>query len=141
MALLRYAAICALDLVTKLLNIDNSILFLELKLKVIYSYHGGGAWNAWSSVFILRFSNSAANSTSGVSGLLDGIKSTNEHMQKKGGAAFNGVAPYRLKMGDICDLVKIIRPGLPTAKQVQENDNWGENWVARLEVELELASK
>lgn len=58
--------------------------------------------------------------------LLDSLKDANAHMKKKGGL---GVAAVLLQAHDIVDMVKIVLPSPAVTKQVQEADNWGEEWV------------
>lgn len=143
---LRHAIICALDLGHNSAALDDNLLFIEIKLKANHSnlppkrqYEPVGGFTLTMAetremlgitpVFLFYMPLPLIQMFKGNLGggpLLDSLKDANAHMKKKGGL---GVAAVLLQAHDIVDMVKIVLPSPAVAKQVQEADNWGKEWV------------
>ncbi|PPR07422.1 hypothetical protein CVT26_013738 [Gymnopilus dilepis] len=133
---LRHAAICALDLGHNPAALDDNILFVEVKLKANHKELPPKRKYEPVAGFILTMSETREMLENlGGNAILDTFKTANEHMRTKGGL---GVAVLMLKAHDIVDLVKIILPSPSATKHVQENDNWGGNWLEKLRIAVEM---
>ncbi|KIM40144.1 hypothetical protein M413DRAFT_446302 [Hebeloma cylindrosporum] len=132
---LRHAIICALDLGRNPAALDDNLLFIEIRLKANHSdlppkrqYEPVGGFTLTMAETREMLGNLGGGP------LLDSLKDANAHMKKKGGL---GVAAVLLQTNDNVDMVKIVLPSPAVAKQVQEADNWGEEWLQHLRKAME----
>ncbi|RDB16942.1 hypothetical protein Hypma_002611 [Hypsizygus marmoreus] len=132
---LRSAAICALDLGHNPSNLDDGVLYIEVKLKV--DHEKLPPHKKYEPVGGCTFTMEETRQMLGRRGAADVLKSAQEasnFMKQKGGL---GVAIILMQAHDAVDIVKVTLPSPAAAKLSQETDNWGEDWVERFRMAVD----
>ncbi|KAF9566779.1 hypothetical protein CPC08DRAFT_740556 [Agrocybe pediades] len=136
LASLRHAAICALDLGHRPDAVDKNIIFVKVELKP--DHQSLPPKKKYMPVMGFTLTLEEARQMLGYAGgksILDSFQDANVHMKKKGGL---GVTAVMLQAGDVVDFVKILLPSPAATKHQQDSNNWGEDWLQRLRVAVEL---
>ncbi|KAF4621207.1 hypothetical protein D9613_000677 [Agrocybe pediades] len=136
LASLRHAAICALDLGHRPDAVDKNIIFVKVELKP--DHQNLPPKKKYMPVMGFTLTLEEARQMLGYAGgksILDSFQDANVHMKKKGGL---GVTAVMLQAGDVVDFVKILLPSPAATKHQQDSNNWGEDWLQRLRVAVEL---
>jgi hypothetical protein len=134
-ALLRQAVVCALDLADTPSNAETKVVFLKVELKPDHAklqpnnryYPVGG--------FDLTRDEARGIFPPGSGTILDAGLASHEHMKKKGTL---GVTQLLLEAHGLVDIISIALPSLEGAKKARATTDWGQNWVAGLQMALEM---